>query len=326
MFRAVSGRQLLTFTVAVLAAIAISSPAGFAQTVGMVKGKVVDGEGKPVQDAKITIEFLGGVTRKHEVKSNRRGEFTQVGLPPGQYKVTAEKANLGAQSFDVRVRVGDTAEVNFVLAPGLAGPSKEELEMGAELKELFEAGVELSRAGQYDEAIAKFRTAAELVPGCFDCLYNIGFAHAQKKEYELAETAFKDALEMRPDYVEALNGLATIYNAQKKFDLAEQVSQKAADLAAGAAEAGGTGSVDALYNQGVIAWNAGRIADAKQHFQEVLQINPDHADARYQLGMALLNEGNLEGATAEFEAYLRLAPEGQYATQAKGIVATLKKQ
>ena len=41
--------------------------------------------------------------------------------------------------------------------------------------------------------------------------------------------------------------------------------------------------------------------------------------------MALLNEGKLTEAVAEFETYVKLAPEGQYATQAKGMIAQLKK-
>jgi hypothetical protein len=41
--------------------------------------------------------------------------------------------------------------------------------------------------------------------------------------------------------------------------------------------------------------------------------------------MALLNEGKLPEAVAEFESYLKLAPTGQNSTQAKGMIAQLKK-
>ena len=41
--------------------------------------------------------------------------------------------------------------------------------------------------------------------------------------------------------------------------------------------------------------------------------------------MALLNEGKLPEAVTEFETYVKLAPDGQYATQAKGMIAQLKK-
>lgn len=321
-----SGRRALLIALAVLVAVAMAWPVS-AQSTGMCKGKVVDKEGKPVEGAKVTIAFKDGISRSYEVKTNKKGEFIQIGLPPGNYKVTAEKEKLGAQSFDARVRLGDAAEVNFALAPGAAGVSmtKEEAAKAAAVKKLFEEGVAASRANDHDAAIAKFTEATTQLPGCFDCYYNIGFAYAQKKEYDKAEEAFKKALEMKPEYVEAYNGLATIYNAQKKFDQAQQASQKAAELAAAAGPAGGGGGVDALYNQGVIDWNAGKAEEAKAHFEEAIKIKPDHADSHYQLAMCFVNLGKLPEAATEFEAYLKLAPEGQDAAQAKALVAQLKK-
>jgi tetratricopeptide (TPR) repeat protein len=319
-----SGRRALLVVLAVLAAVAIASP-GWAQSTGMVKGKVVDGENKPVDAAKVTISFLDGISRTYEVKTNKKGEFIQIGLPPGRYKVTAEKEKLGAQSFDARVRLGEAAEVNFALDPRIAGPTKEDAAKAEAVKKLFEDGVAASRSNDYDGALAKFNEALGLLPTCYDCYYNIGFAHAQKKEFDKAEESFKKALELKADYAEAYNGLATVYNAQKRFDDAQAASQKAAELSATAGATAGGGSVDALYNQGVIAWNAGKAEEAKKHFEEVVKLNPQHADAHYQLGMCFVNLGNLAEAAGMFEKYLSIAPDGQYAEQAKALVAQLKK-
>ncbi len=324
MLRLLSGRHLVTLAVVVFAALAFVSP-GYAQT-GMLKGKVVDGAGKPLEGAKILIEYKDSMNRKYEVKSNKKGEFIQIGLPSGGYKVTAEFKDLGSQSFDVRVRLGEAAEVNFVLGGGSGGQSKEDAAKAAAVRKVFDEGVAMSKAGTYDEAIAKFNEAAALVPDCADCYYNVGFAYSQKKDYDQAEAAFTKALEIKPTYIDAYNGLATVYNAQKKFDKAQEASQKAAELAAVAGPgAGGTGGVDAEYNQGVILWNAGKIDEAKTHFEEVVRMKPDHADAHYQLGMANLNQGKLPEAAAMFEKYLELAPDGQYAAQAKGILSQIKK-
>lgn len=324
MLPVLSGRRAWLLVLAVLAAVAIASP-GWAQSTGMVKGKVVDGENKPVDGAKVSITFLDGISRNYEVKTNKKGEFIQIGLPPGRYKVTAEKEKLGAQSFDARVRLGDAAEVNFALAPGSVGPTKEDAAKAEAVKKLFEEGVAASRSNEYDGALAKFNEALVLLPTCYDCYYNIGYAYAQKKEFEQAEAAFKKAIELKADYVEAYNGLATVYNAQKRFDDAQAASQKAAELSSAAGATAGGGSVDALYNQGVIAWNAGKAEDAKKHFEEVIKLNPQHAEAHYQLGMCFVNLGNLPEAAGMFEKYLTLAPEGQYAAQAKALVAQLKK-
>jgi hypothetical protein len=54
-------------------------------------------------------------------------------------------------------------------------------------------------------------------------------------------------------------------------------------------------------------------------------MNAAHPEAHFQLGMALLNEGKLAEAVTEFETYVKISPEGQYATQAKGMIAQLKK-
>src|SRR5438874_6518826 len=322
MIRRVNGRHAWVLVCAGIVALGLAASAA-AQTTGMVKGLVRDDKGQPVEGAKISIEFTEGVNRRQETKTNKKGEFVQIGLQSGAYKITAEKEGVGSQSFDARVRIGQAAEVNFVLSGKNAGPSKEEIAKGAELKKTFEEGVAASRAGNYDEAIAKFTHGAELSTTCADCYYNIGFAYSQKKDYDKAEAAYKKAIEIKSDYGEAYNGLANIYNAQRKFDEAAAASSKAAELG-GSAAAGG-GNVNAMYNQGVILWNAGKIADAKKQFEAVLKADPNHAESHYQLGMALVNEGNLAGAASEFETYLKLAPDGPNSATAKSLVAQLKK-
>ncbi len=323
MLRLTSGRSLIALAI-VLAVVVFATPS-YAQT-GMVKGKVLDGAGKPLDKAKVTIEYKDGVNRKYEVSTNKKGEFIQIGLPPGGYKISATFPDLGEQAFDVRVRLGDAAEVNFMLGGGEAGKggmSKEDAAKAAALKQVFEEGVALSKAADYDGAIAKFNEAAGIVPNCYDCYYNIGYAQMQKKDFEQAEIAFKKALEFKANYVDAYNGLATVYNAQKKFDLASEMGAKAAEFAA--VGGGGAGGVDAEYNQGVIQWNAGQIGKAKEHFEKVILMKPDHADAHYQIGMANLNEGKLPEAAAMFEKYLQMAPDGQYAATAKGVLSQIKK-
>jgi tetratricopeptide (TPR) repeat protein len=233
---------------------------------------------------------------------------------------------MGEQSFPVRVRLGDPMKVNFILGAA-TGATKEDAAKAVALKKVFDDGVAASKAGNFDEAITKFNEAAVMVPGCYDCYYNVGYNYTQKKDYEQAEAAFLKSIELKATYVDAYNGLATVYNAQKKFDKAQEASQKAAELAnaAGPGAGGGAGAVDAEYNQGVIDWNAGKIAEAQEHFQKVVFMKPDHADAHYQLGMALVNQGKLAEAVPMFEKYLQLAPEGQFAATAKSILASIKK-
>jgi Flp pilus assembly protein TadD len=85
------------------------------------------------------------------------------------------------------------------------------------------------------------------------------------------------------------------------------------------------GSADALFNQGVILWNAGKIAEAKTAFEGAVKANPNMAEAHFQLGMALVNGGDMAGGVSEFESYLKLAPSGPNAATAKAMVDQLKK-
>ncbi|MBI2834084.1 MAG: tetratricopeptide repeat protein [Acidobacteria bacterium] len=314
-------RVVAPFGFALLVAAALAAPVQ-AQTTGMVKGQVVDGQSQPVEGARITIEYLEGVTRRIETKTNKKGEFIQIGMPVGQYRIIAEKEGLGRQQFDARVRLGDPTVVNFVLEAGKSEPTKEDAAKSEALKKIFAEGVELARAGKHDEAIARFREALTLAPSCADCHYNIGAAYAQKKDYANAETAFKTTIALKSDYLPAYNGLTSIYNAQRRFDDAAAITAQAAKLGP---PGGASGNVEALYNQAVVFWNAGKIAEAKQQFAQVIASDPSHADAHYWLGMANLNEGTLAEAATEFETYLKLAPQGQYAEQARGVLSQIKK-
>ena len=280
----------------------------------MIKGKVVDVQGQPMIGVTIAIEVVGG-TRKLSTKTDKRGEFIQLLTESGQYRITATDAKVGTAQTELRVSLGRVSEANMVLAASTA--ANNDLK-AAELKKTFEEGVTASRGGNHDEAIAKFQAALVLSPNCFDCLYNIGVAYLAKKDDKQAEESWKKALELKADYAEALNGLSTLYNNQKRFDEASAMGVKAA-------AAGGGGGADATFNQGIILWNQGKIAEAKTKFEETIKTNPTHADAHYQLGMALLNEGKLPEAVGAFESYLKLDPNGQYATQAKGMIAQLKK-
>jgi tetratricopeptide (TPR) repeat protein len=323
MVRPVNGRHLWQVACAALMAMAMTLPAA-AQSTGMVRGVVKDAAGKPVEGAKVMVEAEGN-NRKFETKSDKKGEFVQIGLAPGNYKVTAEKDKMASAPTPVNVRISPGAPLTLVIGAGGGGASAEVAAKNAELKKTFEEGVTASRAGNHDEAIAKFQRAAELNATCYDCYYNIAYSETQKKDFAKAEAAYKKAIELKADYSEAYSGLANVYNMQRKFDEAATASAKAMELSSGGAGAAGGGSPDALFNQGVILWNAGKIAEAKKQFEATIAAKPDHAEAHYQLGMALVNEGNLAAAGAEFEKYVQLAPNGPNAATAKGILATIKK-
>lgn len=325
---AIIRRSIMTCAMAIALAV-VAAPA-FAQT-GQVKGKVTDAKGDPVEGAKITL-LNQDTNRPLETKTNKKGEYIQVGLAPGKYRLTAAKGDLSdTQDVDVHLDMGVH---DFKLVAGGkagAGGSKEDLAKAKAKAEsatkAFNEGVAFSNDGKNDEAIAKFQEVIAAIPNCAECYANIGTVQTRAKKYDEAEAAFKKSIEVKPDFAEAYNGLANLYNTQKKFDQAAEMSKKAMELNSAApagAAAGGGASASSIFNQGVILWNAGKIPEAKAQFEAAVKLDPNMAEAQYWLGMALLNSGDTATAKPKFEAYLKLAPTGQYAETAKSIVASIK--
>jgi tetratricopeptide (TPR) repeat protein len=314
MYRRNWGRQLCLVAVAVLA---FALPA-LAQD-GSAQGKVTDVNGKPIADAKVMFEFIGS-GRKFETKSDKNGEYLQVGLIQGPYTITVEKEGIGKVSKNIQIRGARRNPFDVVLAPGAGEAATVDPKL-LEANKIINEGVALSQAGNQDGAIEKFNAALALNPKCFDCFYNLGAANAQKKDYDKAVDNYKKSIEIKPT-AEAYNGLANVYNAQKKFAEATAASTEATKLAAGAG--GATGSPDAMYNQGVILFNQGKIDEAKPLFEQVIAAAPNNADAHYMYGMTLAGADPAK-AVSEFETYLKLAPTGKNAPLAKQFVDALKK-
>ena len=82
----------------------------------IVRGKILDANNKPVEGATVTFEAEGS-NRKAETKSNKNGEFLQVGLQSGQWKVTAKKDGVGTQTLPAGVSQGRPVELTFHISP-----------------------------------------------------------------------------------------------------------------------------------------------------------------------------------------------------------------
>jgi len=138
---------------AVLASLVVFAFAVPAAAQGMITGKVVDAKGEPVVDAKITIEQTDGVTRKFETKSDKKGEFIQIGLQSAAFKVTAvSKDGKETGVANTRVSQRGPSPVRIVMGGGAANDPTI-AQKTAELRKAFDEGVALSRAGKYDDSV-----------------------------------------------------------------------------------------------------------------------------------------------------------------------------
>lgn len=269
MVRRISGRPSWLFAAALIASLVAAVPA-FAQSTGMVKGVVTDDKGQPIDGAKVTIEMNGGTGRKFETKTNKKGEYIQIGLASGSYKIVAEKDKLGSAPATVAVRANSTQEANLTLAVASAAATKEAQAKNAAITKVFDEGVQLSNAGQHEQAIAKFQEAIGIIPTCYNCYNNIAYSYTAKKDYANAETAYKKSIEVKPDDAAAYVGLAGIYFNTGKAADAKPLVEKAISIDASNADA------HYIYGMTLVAENP---AKAKGEFEEFVKLAPTAPNA-----------------------------------------------
>jgi tetratricopeptide (TPR) repeat protein len=325
--------RAIVASVAALALVAAAAPVLAQQ--GSLRGKIVDEAGKGVADAEVIFDFVGDYNRQLKTMTDKNGEWIRAGIPsnPGRWTITVKKGDLVGKLENVVVRIGEMTRVaEIVIAPPRAGGttvkppagmSKEEIEKAnkrqEELQKLFDATNAAVDAGNFDEALAGINKIILEVPNCAACYAKLGDVHMRKKDLAEAEQALLKSIEMDATKPGPYGALATIYNQQKKFDEATKMSEKANELS------GATGGDPAtVYNQGIIYWNAGKVAEAKAQFQKAISLDAKMADAHYWLGMCFVNEGTLPEAKAPFTEYMKLAPTGQYADQVKSLLAIIK--
>ena len=309
---------------AVAALLMCAATPALAQSV--MRGKVVDTKGQPVVGATVLFEAQG-MNRRTEVKTDSKGEFLQVGLTSGEYKITASKEGVGSMTMPGRVTQGQNPPLSFTLTPaapaGSGIPANTDKQAAAAIQAMAAQAVDNMKAGRNDEAIAGFTDVIAKLPGCADCYYNLGVAYTNKKQYAEAEAAYKKVVELKPDSPDAFTGLANIYNAQKKFELAAEASANASKFSGGAAGVAG-GSAESIYNQGVILFNTQKFAEAKAQFEAATKADPNMAMAHYQLGMTALNLGDFPLAVSSLETYLKIDPNGAKAAEVKASLPALQ--
>jgi tetratricopeptide (TPR) repeat protein len=288
-----------------------------AQT-GTARGKVLDLQGQPIPDVKVLIEFQGGITRKFETKTNKKGEYMQVGMQPGPYRFTASKDGYQPAVSDVRISLGDpTAIPDFKLAT-TAQAAQAAGSPAAELRTAFQKAVELQTAGQLDEAEAAYRAILEKAPDVPEVYQNLGSVLAQKKDFAGAEAAYLKGLELRPDSADIATQLAKLYQDNGQ-------PQKAMEIMAKSAGSNPT-DAKAQFNQGIFLLNAQKNEEAIAAFEAAIKADPNMTEAYYRLGALMVGQGKIPEAIAHLEKYLSMNPtDAGNVAVAQGLLKAMKK-
>ena len=293
-----------------------ASPAQ-AQT-GTARGKVLDMKGEPIADVKVLIEFQGGITRKFETKTNKKGEYMQVGMQPGPYRFTASKEGYQPAIVETRINLGDPTQVSDFKLATVAEAAAAAGSPVAELRTSFQKAVELQTAGQLDEAEAAYKAILEKAPDVPEVYQNLGTVLAQKKDAAGAEAAYLKALELRPDASDTATQLAKLYQDNGQPEKAMAIMEKSAG--ANPADA------KAQFNRGIFLLNAYKNEEAIAAFEAAIKADPNLTEAYYRLGALMVGQGKIPEAIANLEKYLSLNPtDAQNVATAQGLLKAMKK-
>ena len=299
-----------------LGAFLLAAPAQ-AQT-GTARGKVLDAQGQPIPDAKVLIEFQGGITRKFETKTNKKGEYMQVGMQPGPYRITASKDGYQPGVNDVRISLGDPTQVPDFKLNTAAQAAQQPGSAAAELRGSFQKAVELQAAGKLDEAEAAYKAILEKNPDIPEVYQNLGAVYALKKDVPAAEAAFLKGLELRPDSSDMATQLAKLYQDNGQPEKAMAIMEKSAG--ANPADA------KAQFNRGIFLLNSYKNEEAIAAFEAAIKADPAMTEAYYRLGALMVGQGKIPEAIQYLEKYLSMNPtDAQNVATAQGLLKAMKK-
>ncbi len=182
----------------ILTAILISaclfvSTAAWAQAT-IIRGVVTNEAGEPIPGAKVTVAG-GQWNRSASLETDDEGRFEMVTMRGGQWVFVANKAGYGPVQ---RVGTVRSSRVNYVTltmehdplhppAPTtgrLAGVRADDIQ--AEI----DAAHTLFDDGDFDGAIAAYRSTLERVPALTTLNLQIGHAYREKQDFESARAAY----------------------------------------------------------------------------------------------------------------------------------------
>ena len=299
----------------VLLVLGLLAPLAHAQT-GAARGTVLDEKGQPVADAGVRMEFLGPVARQFDTKTNKKGEFTQVGLPAGPYRVTVSKEGFSPAVSEVRVVINEAVRIQpFRLAPAVreAGGGAAE-----ELQRQFAEAVRLQNAGKLEEAEALYKALAEKAPKVPEVHVNLGFLYAARKDWASAEASYRKALELRPGAADVVAALSTVYRETGRLEEARDLVEKTAGE--------NPGDARAQFNMGTYLQAANETERAIGAYEAAIAADPALAEAHFRLGALLVGQNRVPEAIAHLEKYLALAPaDAPNAATARKLLEAIRK-
>jgi len=326
-------RSIVIAVVLAVGLVPLLAPGARAQSPVTALGRVVDGQGNPLADVQVLLDYKGHVVQKYRTKTDKNGVFTHVNVYSGPYRITLKKEGVGETSFDYNIQEIDRLQKppDFKLLPpraqaappppgsGLAPATGAAPVDATKLAADINAAMALSREGRLDEAVAAYEAVLASAPGVPLVHYNLGATYKRKGDLPKAEAAMRRACELDPAFVDGYVGLATLLAESGKQDQAIEIVRQ------GTAANERSGRLQ--YALGVLAEGKGDAATAMQAFLKAEELEPQNVETQYHLATVALNMNDKAEAVARLERFVAAAPAGTPNLEvAKSLLAALEKK
>lgn len=155
------------------------------------------------------------------------------------------------------------------------------------------AGIELTKARKYQDAIAEYQQALVFAPKLAAAHHELGFAYLKIGKYKESIEALKQAVALRPDNADTYIQLGIAYRATARWKDAAGAFEKSIELKPGNA------SVD--YQLGQVYEKLNDTDAALDTYREGIRLSPGYAPVHYALGLLYLKLGDADAAMSEYE-------------------------
>jgi tetratricopeptide (TPR) repeat protein len=303
-------RKLAVVLCACAVMVGVAADAG-AQAAGRVAGKVVDVEGKPIEGVQVTITTPDLVNYKETATTSKKGRF-MVGHTDTTFTYTYmfEKEGYEALAQNVKINMGQTTQMTFVMRPaGSGGGAQNPAAMlRGQAAEVFNEGVEAQNAGDLATAAQRYAKAAELDATLAVPHTGLAAVYYLQEQYAESAAEAEKALALDPSDARAL---------QIRYDAYRKAGDPRADAAAAALKATGGDSEAAgrIYNEAIDVYRAGDRVKARSLLEEAMAVDPSLVQPHVFLAVICGEDGDLECAQRELDTVFVLEPDNALAAR-----------
>ena len=189
----------------------------------------------------------------------------------------------------------------------------------------FLMGLISLRHKNYDNAIYFFQKGIKINPNFIATYNNLGGTFKELGKLKEARNCYKKAIEINPEYASAYYNIGNLLKEEGKFQDAIVNYNKAIEFykKEKKTEKNQSNYVNALHSLGGVQRELGKLEEAKNYYEQVIKIKPDHEQAYNNLGIVLKELDKFNEATICYEKAVKIKPNYALAYHNLGIINKL---